>query len=94
MELSTNKTGKAKTLDNKFNRVLYVSFTILSLYYFIFSTDKMQGVACLGIALAFDPFNQKQPFLERPLYQKVWLVIHLVLVFIPLTINLLHIKLF
>lgn len=35
----------------------------------------------LGIALAFDPFDQNQPFNERPTWQKVWLVVHLVLVF-------------
>jgi hypothetical protein len=33
-------------------------------------------MANLGIALIFDPFNQKQPFVERPLVQKAWLLLH------------------
>ena len=33
-----------------------------------------------GIALAFDPFDQAQPWKERPVWQKVWLLVHLALV--------------
>ena len=33
-----------------------------------------------GIALAFDPFDQAQSWKERPVWQKVWLLVHLALV--------------
>jgi hypothetical protein len=31
----------------------------------------------LGIALAFDPFDQNQTWKERPFWQKAWLILHL-----------------
>jgi hypothetical protein len=31
----------------------------------------------LGIGLAFDPFDINQPWNERPMWQKAWLIIHL-----------------
>jgi hypothetical protein len=30
--------------------------------------------------LAFDPFNTEQPWNERPLWQKIWLIVHLAIV--------------
>lgn len=72
--------AKQKDISRNFNRVLYAAFVVLGLYFLIFSKDKSQGVINMGIALAFDPFDQKQPFKERPLYQKCWLVLHLAVV--------------
>jgi hypothetical protein len=37
----------------------------------------MQATASLGIALAFDPFNQEQKWNDRPTWQKAVLIIHL-----------------
>lgn len=34
----------------------------------------------MGIALAFDPFDQSQPWKQRPNWQKVVLIIHLAVV--------------
>jgi len=31
----------------------------------------------LGIALAFDPFDQNQTWKDRPFWQKAWLILHL-----------------
>ncbi len=39
--------------------------------------DWMQAASYLGIALAFDPFNTEQPWKERPLWQRTWLIVHL-----------------
>jgi hypothetical protein len=33
----------------------------------------------LGIALAFDPFDQAITWKERPIWQSAWLVVHLTL---------------
>ena len=63
----------------KFNffRFLYISFVILGIYNVVFKQDFIEASAQFGIALAFDPFDQKQSWKNRPTWQKVWLVIHL-----------------
>ena len=65
----------------KFYRFLYGGFVLFGLYYVVFSKNFSDAGMMLGIALAFDPFNQQQPFNERPTWQKVWLIVHLILVF-------------
>jgi hypothetical protein len=39
--------------------------------------DFIEASSLFGIALAFDPFDQKQSWKNRPTWQKIWLVIHL-----------------
>lgn len=60
-----------------FNKFIYGAFVLLTAYYVVFSKDFSNAVATLGIALAFDPFNQEQPWNERPMWQRAWLIIHL-----------------
>jgi len=59
------------------SRYLYAGFVLLALYYLIILRDFSNVGNSLGIALAFDPFNPDQPWKERPLWQRVWLIIHL-----------------
>lgn len=68
-------------MDAKFYRFLYGGFVLFGLYYAIFSKNYSDAGMMLGIALAFDPFNQLQPFNERPTWQKAWLIVHLILLF-------------
>lgn len=63
-----------------FNKVLYVLFIALSLYQILVNHSYVESAASLGIALAFDPFNTQQPWNERPMWQKVWLFVHLAVV--------------
>ncbi|MEN9703819.1 MAG: hypothetical protein RLZZ209_1247 [Bacteroidota bacterium] len=67
--------------NSPINRILYVGFLLLGLYQALISKDFTQGAASLGIGLAFDPFNQEQPWNERPSWQKLTLIVHLSLVF-------------
>ena len=67
-------------MKTPFNKFLYIGFLLLGLYQAIFSKDYMQAAASLGIALAFDPFDQEQKWNERPKWQKTVLIIHLALV--------------
>lgn len=60
-----------------FNRVLYGLFIVLALYQSLFSKNYIDAASSLAIALIFDPFNQEQPWNERPTWQKVWLFVHL-----------------
>lgn len=68
-------------MDAKFYRFLYGGFVLFGLYYAVFSKNFNDAGMMLGIALAFDPFNQSQPFSERPIWQKAWLIVHVILVF-------------
>jgi hypothetical protein len=66
-----------KSIDPIFNRILYVSFVLLACYYSLFSKQFGEAAMNLGIALAFDPFDQNQTWKERPFWQKAWLILHL-----------------
>jgi mannose/fructose/N-acetylgalactosamine-specific phosphotransferase system component IIC len=67
-------------MNTKINKFLYIGFLLLGLFQAFFSKDYMQATASLGIALAFDPFNQEQKWNDRPTWQKAVLIIHLALV--------------
>ena len=66
-------------MNTKINKFLYIGFLLLGLFQAFFSKDYMQASASLGIALAFDPFNQEQKWNDRPTWQKAVLIVHLAL---------------
>jgi hypothetical protein len=78
---ATKPAPAVRKIPPLFNRIAYVAFVVLCMYYLLFSPDKMQGVSMLGIALVFDPFDQQVPFGKRPLWQKAVLLIHLTILF-------------
>ena len=59
------------------NRWIYVGLTLSGIVLMFLLKDRMIGIANLGLALAFDPFNPKVTWKERPVYQKRWLIVHL-----------------
>ncbi len=63
-------------------RFMYGAFVVMGLYYLIFRQDPGSAISNLGIALIFDPFDQRVRWNDRPMYQRVWLVVHVVLVFV------------
>ena len=63
-----------------FSKWLYGGFVLFGIYMIIFRKDYSEASMFFGIALAFDPFDQAQPWKERPVWQKVWLLVHLALV--------------
>ena len=67
-------------MKTPFNKFLYIGFLILGIYQVLYTKDYMQAAASFGIGLAFDPFNPKQKWNDRPTWQKVVLFIHLGLV--------------
>ncbi|MFN3969244.1 hypothetical protein [Flavobacterium sp.] len=60
-----------------FNKVLYLLFIVFAIYQIFAKHSHIDAAASLGIALAFDPFDTQQPWNERPLWQKIWLFVHL-----------------
>ncbi|MFN3444465.1 MAG: hypothetical protein ACK44D_01885 [Bacteroidia bacterium] len=67
-------------MHTPFNKVLYIGFLLLGIYQAFVSKDYMQAAASMGIGLAFDPFNPEQKWNERPMWQKVVLILHLAMV--------------
>lgn len=76
----TNSVPPQKQLSNKFNKYMYGFFTITSICLLFISKDWMMAVGNLGIALIFDPFDQKITWNDRPLFQKIWLFVHVTVV--------------
>jgi hypothetical protein len=64
-------------MKTPFNKFLYTGFILLAIFQSFFSKDFMQAASSLGIALAFDPFNTDQKWNDRPMWQKIVLIIHL-----------------
>ena len=60
------------------NKIVYAVFVAASIYFFA-TKDFSQAMVFLGTALIFDPFNANTPFEKRPVYQRVWLFIHLLI---------------
>lgn len=63
-----------------FNRYAYVAYMVLVIFFFI-KGDYDWAFTNMGIALIFDPFNPSVKWQQRPMYQKVWLVVHLAITF-------------
>lgn len=55
----------------------------------MFRNDPADAMSNFGIALIFDPFNQEVRWVNRPIYQRAWLVVHVALVFVLLGVTLL-----
>lgn len=70
--------NEAKTYDIK--RLGYVGLLSIGII-FLFLRDWSTAAIMLVIALVFDPFDTKITFGKRPVWQRVWLIIHLILVF-------------
>ena len=67
-------------MKSTFNKYIYIGFILFGIYELTFRHSVGDAVTFMGIALAFDPFNQDQPWKERPTWQKTVLIIHLAVV--------------
>ena len=75
-----NQKGKIisiNTMKTSFNRYIYIGFILFGFYELLAKHAAGDAVTFMGIALAFDPFDQSQPWKERPTWQKAVLIIHL-----------------
>jgi hypothetical protein len=77
----TKENDKPKDLTFKYNRFLYGAFVALGLYFLLANKDISTAMSNFCIALIFDPFDQKVTWASRPMYQRVWLIVHVVIVF-------------
>jgi hypothetical protein len=73
-----------------FGKAGYTAFVLLALYFLLFGKDWSDAVMQFGIALVFDPFDPKQPWQQRPRYQRVWLLAHVTLLLAGFVVMLLQ----
>ena len=64
-------------MNTSINKFLYLGFLALGRYQALVNKDYMQATASFGIGLAFDPFDIEQKWNDRPMWQKVVLILHL-----------------
>ncbi len=74
----------SKPAVTSFNKPAYVLFVITGLF-FLLKKDFSQATIFLGLALVFDPFDIKVAFNKRPLYQRAWMIVHLMVAFTVIT---------
>ncbi len=67
-------------MNTSFNKFIYIGFILFGMYELAFKHSAGEAATFMGIALAFDPFDQSQPWKQRPTWQKVVLIIHLAVV--------------
>ena len=61
-----------------FNRLAYGLLVLVAIV-MVLMKDYSTAVTNFALALVFDPFNQTVPWGKRTLYQRAWLIIHLLL---------------
>lgn len=75
-------TTVSETKQEKTNRTLqrigYLALTITGIILMLINKSPDAGISNLGIALVFDPFDPKMAFNKRPLWQRIWLIAHVV----------------
>lgn len=81
----TKENSKPKDVTFQYGRVLYGTFVLLSVY-FLATKQIDSAMSNLGIALIFDPFDQKVTWKNRPRYQRLWLIVHIFIVFMLLAV--------
>lgn len=79
---AANHTSTPKNASKTFNRAMYGGFVALSIYFLLVSHDYGSAMSNLGIALVFDPFDQRVMWNQRPLHQRVWLGVHVAVVLV------------
>lgn len=66
-----------KELTDYFYKIGYSLFIVLAFYQLLFRNEWIDAASSMGIALIFDPFGHKIAWNDRPLWQKIWLFVHL-----------------
>ena len=67
-------------MKTSFNKFIYIGFILFGIYEIVVKQSVSEAIPFMGIALAFDPFDQTQPWKERPTWQKAILIVHLAVV--------------
>lgn len=71
---------ESQIMKTPFNKLLYIGFVLIGCYQALVNKDYMQAAASLGISMAFDPFDHEQKWNDRPIWQRVILIIQIAIV--------------
>lgn len=82
------KTIRSKPFFRHCNKVGYFSFLMIAAG-FVAARNFTDAMMYLGLAFIFDPFNSAVPFQQRPVYQRLLLLVHLVITIAVLSLMLL-----
>lgn len=82
--MTTTEANVKTNYPRLFNRLMYGGFVAISLYQLLIHKDLSDAMSNLGIALIFDPFDPKVSWANRPIYQRAWLIVHVMVVFVLL----------
>lgn len=69
-------------MNTKFNKYIHIAFVLYGIYVVFVEKNLGSALIYLGLALAFDPFNQSQKWDERPKWQRGVLIAELVFTFL------------
>lgn len=69
--------NSAIKLPSNFNRISY--FAMLAIGIFFLSIGNISTAnSLIPVAMIFDPFDQTVTWSKRPIWQKAWLIVHLI----------------
>lgn len=74
-------TNKPNGISGKYNKTLYSCFVLIAIYFLLINKDIESAMSNLAIALIFDPFDQTISFAKRPVFQRIWLLVHVLIIF-------------
>lgn len=85
MMTGANKSSKAELL---WMRAGYGGFIALAVYFLFFTPDSLSALSNFALALCFDPFDTRVKWIDRPRWQRGWLLVHLLLLLALLVYSL------
>jgi hypothetical protein len=78
--MKTLLTQSAQLRSVKYNRIAYAGLLFAAIVLLLLR-DWQNGFCMLGISLVADPFDYRITRAKRPLWQRSWLIVHLIILF-------------
>ncbi|HEX4875049.1 MAG TPA: hypothetical protein VFV31_00150 [Chitinophagaceae bacterium] len=76
--MTTASENKQEKTNRNLQRIGYLALTITGIIMMLIDKSPAAGISNLGVALVFDPFDPQLAFNKRPLWQRLWLITHVV----------------
>ncbi|MBU1759363.1 MAG: hypothetical protein KKB19_00785 [Bacteroidetes bacterium] len=73
--------------NHQLNRIAYIGMLLTSIVLLMLK-DYSTATIMASLALVFDPFNPEVSFGKRPIWQNLWLISHLIFVFVAFGIEI------
>lgn len=85
--MENKEISSASSNSVQFNKIGYAGMFISGIILLILK-DYSTATVMIALALVFDPFNPEVSFGKRPLWQRLWLISHLVFVLVVFGIEI------